>query len=167
MTTSRISGLASLNTSNGTQNMSRGESGRSLRARVARRLMFPIDLDIYKCVAEDIITDEVILTDERMGHIIYRRGQEFYDMFHRLFGTVLSNPDYIFKYDSTNTVIVCKQFVEHEKTVNIVLRLVVEGDNPKYKNSILTAIGENNRLFEQRLRNNTSIYAKKNLGKTE
>ena len=126
-----------------------------------------IDLDIYKCVTEDIITDEVILTDERMGHIIDRRGQEFYDKFHGLLGTVLSDPDYIFKDDVPNTAIVCKRFVEHEKTVNIVLRLVVEGDNPNYKNSILTIIGENNRRFEQRLRNNTPIYVKKNLDKTE
>lgn len=126
-----------------------------------------IDLNIFKCVTEDITTDEVIITDERMEHIIDRRGQEFYDKYHRLFGTILSDPDYIFKDDSPNTAIVCKQFVEHEKTVNIVLRLAVEGDNPNYKNSILTVIGENNRRFEQRLRNNNPIYVKKNLDKTE
>ena len=126
-----------------------------------------INLDIFKCVSDDILTDEVILTDERMGHIIDRRGQEFYDKYHRLFGTILSDPDYIFKDAPTNTAIVCKRFFEHEKNVNIVLRLVVEGDNPNYKNSILTVIGENNRRFEQRLRNNTPIYVKKNLDKTE
>lgn len=28
-----------------------------------------IDRDIYKCVTEDIVADEVILTDERIQHI--------------------------------------------------------------------------------------------------
>ncbi len=28
-----------------------------------------IDIEIYKCVAEDIVTDEVIITDERIQHI--------------------------------------------------------------------------------------------------
>lgn len=37
-----------------------------------------IDRNIYKCVTEDIVTDEVIITDERIAHIIQRRGQDFY-----------------------------------------------------------------------------------------
>ncbi|RKI78934.1 hypothetical protein D7V90_16685 [bacterium 1xD42-87] len=36
-----------------------------------------INRDIYKCVTEDIVTDEVIITDERIAHIIQRRGKTF------------------------------------------------------------------------------------------
>lgn len=28
-----------------------------------------IDREIYKCITKDIVTDEVIITDERIGHI--------------------------------------------------------------------------------------------------
>jgi hypothetical protein len=42
----------------------------------------------------------------------------------------------------------------------LVLRLAVEGDNFDYKNSIITAIKENEKRFAQRLRNNTPIYKK-------
>ena len=31
-------------------------------------------------------------------------------------------------------------------------------DNPEYKNSIITAIGESEKRFAQRLRNNTALY---------
>jgi len=40
---------------------------------------------------------------------------------------------------------------------------VVEGDDPSYKKSILTVVGENDKRFEQRLRNSTPIYKKKNI----
>ena len=56
-----------------------------------------IDIEIYKCVAEDIVTDEVIITDERIGHIRERRGEEFYNGYCGLFEEILREPDYIFK----------------------------------------------------------------------
>ena len=32
-------------------------------------LIGKIDKNIYKCITEDIVTDEVIITDERIRHI--------------------------------------------------------------------------------------------------
>ena len=55
---------------------------------------------------------------------------------------------------------VCKRIVENEKYINLVLRIVIETDNPEYKNSIITAIGESEKRFAQRLRNNTALYKK-------
>lgn len=40
----------------------------------------------------------------------------------------------------------------------MVLRLAVEGENQEYKNSIITAIKENDKRFLQRLRNNEPVY---------
>ena len=54
-----------------------------------------IELSIYKAIAEKtIITNEVIITDNRIAHIIERRGQEFYDKYHVYFSSILSDPDY-------------------------------------------------------------------------
>lgn len=125
-----------------------------------------IDVDKYKNVTDKkILTDEVIITDNRIEHIIERRGQQFYDEFHDYFAEIIKDPDYIFKDEKVDTAVVSKTFVHKGKTVNIVLRLVVEGDDPNYKNSIITAIGENEKRFAQRLRNNTPVYRK--LDKTE
>ena len=120
-----------------------------------------IDIEKYQIITDKkIITDDVVLTDNRIEHIIERRGQEFYDEYRPFFGDILSDPDFIFKDSRENTALVSKRFFNNGTTVNIVLKLVVEGDNPNYKNSIITAIKESNKRFEQRLRNNTPLYKK-------
>lgn len=120
-----------------------------------------IDVEKFETIANGrILTDEVIITDNRIEHIIERRGQQFYDDFNGYFPEIIEDPDYIFKDDMDNTAIVSKSYSHKGKTVNLVLRLVVEGENPSYKNSILTAIGENEKRFAQRLRNNAPVYEK-------
>ena len=111
-----------------------------------------INREIYKCITDDIVTDEVIITDERIHRIIDRRGKEFYEKYGDKFISILQEPDFIFK-DKENTALVCKEFEINNKYVNLVLRLVVSTDNPEYKNSIITAVGESMKRFEQRLRN--------------
>ena len=116
-----------------------------------------IDKDIFKCVTDDILTDEVIIAEERIEHIVQRRGLEFYDKYGKRFGEIIETPDYIFK-DKENTALVCKTFLEDGKVINLVLRIVVSRDNPEYKNSIITAVGESIKRFQQRLRNNVPLY---------
>ena len=117
-----------------------------------------IDREIYKCITDDIRTDEVIITDERIEHIRERRGDEFYARYSSLFDEILRTPDYIFREKRVHTALVCKGIVEDEKYVNLVLRIAIETDNPEYKNSIITAIGESEKRFAQRLRNNIVLY---------
>ena len=125
-----------------------------------------INKNIYQEVIKaKIITDEVIITDNRIQHIIDRRGQEFYDEYNQYFSEIISNPDYIFKDNALNTVIVTKSFKQNNTNVNLIVKLVIEGDDNGYKNSIITAIKENNKRFEQRLRNNNPSYI--NIDKSE
>lgn len=119
-----------------------------------------IDIEKYRCITEDIATDEVIITDERIQHILKRRGEDFWEKYGQYFSLILSDPDYIFPDDRLNTAVVCKVIGEGEDAINLILRLVVKEDNPTYKNSILTAIRENKKRFAQRLRNNTPLYKK-------
>lgn len=116
-----------------------------------------IDREIYKCITEEIVTDEVIITDERIQHIIERRGKEFYEKYGDKFINILQAPDFIFQ-DKQNTALVCKEFKVDNKYVNLALKLVVSTDNPDYKNSIITAVGESTKRFKQRLRNNEPLY---------
>ena len=120
-----------------------------------------IDIELYQKIADSkIITNEVIITEDRIQHIIQRRGKAFYDEYHEYFADILADPDYIFKDERDNTALVCKTIQEKGNSVNLVLRLAVEGENPAYKNSIITAIKENNKRFTQRLRNNQPVYQK-------
>lgn len=120
-----------------------------------------IDISKYKNVTDKrILTNEVIITDNRIEHIIQRRGQSFYDEYHKYFGQIVKDPDYIFKDTKEDTAIVSKGIVHKGKTVNIVLRLAVEGNDPTFKNSIITAVVESEKRFAQRLRNNDPIYKK-------
>ncbi len=119
-----------------------------------------IDIEKYRCIARDITTDEVIITSERVQHIKDRRGDGFLEKYERYFSDVVSEPDYIFADERPNTAIACKTIGEGKESLNLVLRIVVKSDNPEYKNSILTAIRENEKRFAQRLRNNVPVYVK-------
>lgn len=119
-----------------------------------------IDVNIYKSISDKIISDEVIITDERIQHIIDRRGRDFYDAYHAYFVEIINEPDYIFRDERKNSALVCKTFYHQGVSVNLAVRLVVEGDNPQFKNSVITAIKENQKRFEQRLRNNKPIYCR-------
>ena len=79
-----------------------------------------IDIEKYQgVVSENIITDDVVLTNNRMEHIIERRGRDFYDEYRPLFGDIVSDPDYIFKDTRENTALVCKCFF-----LNIIMTII-------------------------------------------
>lgn len=119
-----------------------------------------IDIEIYRCISSHIVTDEVILTNERAQHIQQRRENGFLTKYEKYFPQVLADPDYIFPDDRPNTALVCKTIEAEGASINLVLRLAVEGDDPSYKNSILTAIRESKKRFSQRLRNHSPIFKK-------
>lgn len=118
-----------------------------------------IKKEIYQHISDkEILSDDVIITDDRIQHIIERRGQDFYNKYKAVFPDIVSDPDYVFKDKMPNTAIASKIFEDENSSVNIVLRLIVEGENKEYKNSIITAIQESNKRFKQRIRNNDILY---------
>lgn len=120
-----------------------------------------LDKEKYSQISPNIISDEVILTNNRIEHIKERRGEKFFEEYSPYFGDIVKDPDYIFSDSKDNTAVACKTIFENGESVNIVVRLAVEGDDPTYKNSIITAIKESKKRFAQRLRNNTPVYTKK------
>ena len=120
-----------------------------------------IDIAIYQRVSNKaILTDEVVLTNNRMEHIKERRGLSFYETYRPFFSEIIRDPDYVFPDKRPYSVIVSKAFPKDGSIVNIIIRLVVESDNPKFKNSIITAIELGEERFEQFLRNNEPVYKK-------
>ena len=65
-----------------------------------------IDRDIYKCITEDIVTDEVIITDNQMQHILDRHPEAYKEVINYL-SDIIREPDFIIedKHDNTGLVI--------------------------------------------------------------
>lgn len=116
-----------------------------------------INRDIYKCVTEDIITDEVIVTDERIQHIKERHPND-YERFYSYLPEIIANPDYIIKANKPDTATVLKEIIDNGEKFQLVLRLVTSKDKPEFKNSIITFLKINERTWNKYLRNKEILY---------
>ena len=101
-----------------------------------------LDIEKYRKVTDKmILTDDGIITENHIQHIIERRGRDFYNKYAGKFPEIIEGPDYIFKDKSADTSIVYKTFIEDNgSSVNVVIRLAVEGDDSVYKNSVITVM---------------------------
>ena len=96
-----------------------------------------IDRDIYKCITEEIVTDEVIITDERIQHIKERHPND-YERFYSYIPEIINDPDFIIEANKPNTAVILKEIEERGEKFKLVLRIKVQGDPEEYKNSIMT-----------------------------
>lgn len=121
-----------------------------------------IDIEKYKdVVIGEIRSDVLVLTDNQCEHIIKRRGESFYAKYHKYFHVIAEDPDFIFADSShENTAIACKSFEEGSKSINLVIKLAIVGDDIELENSIITAVVENEKRYRQRLRNKIPLYKK-------
>lgn len=116
-----------------------------------------IDLKIYKCITEDIKSNEVIITDERIQHIKDRHPND-YERYCGYMREIVSNPDYIIEANKTNTALLLKSFSEDSEQFKTILRLVTPSDNPEFKNSIITFMKINEKEWQRLLRNKKILY---------
>ena len=119
-----------------------------------------INKEIYKCVAENIVTDDVIITSERIGHIKERHPND-YERYYEYLKEIVEEPDYIIETSKPNTALVLKDIVESdEKHFKTVLRLVTSSDNLGLKNSIITFMKINEKEWNRLIRNKKILYKK-------
>ncbi len=118
-----------------------------------------IDKNIYKCVTEDIVTDEVIITDERIAHIKERHPND-YERFCSYIPEIISNPDYIIASNKPNTATVLKQITNNGEKFQLILRIITSKDNVDFKNSVITFLNINERTWNKYLRNKEILYKK-------
>lgn len=119
-----------------------------------------IDKNIYKCITEDIVTDEVIMTDERIKHIKERHPND-YERYYEYMKEIVEQPDYIIEANKPNTALILKEIkVSEEKQFKTILRLTTSTDNPGFKNSIITFMKINNKEWNRLLRNKQILYKK-------
>lgn len=118
-----------------------------------------IDRDIYKCITEDIVTDEVIITDERINHIKERHPYD-YERYYFYLKEVIEKPDYILCGNKPNSALILKEFLEGKEQFKTILRLITPSDDSSFKNSIITFMKINNKEWERLLRNKETLYKK-------
>ena len=118
-----------------------------------------INKEIYRCITEDILTDEVVITNNQIQHIMDRHPND-YERFSSYFGEIVKNPDYIIEANNPNTALLLKEIRENSEVFKTVLRLVTSKDNPNYKNSIITFMKIDEKEWNRLLRNKTILYKK-------
>lgn len=94
-------------------------------------------MSIYKCISNEYVTDEVIITEKQLLYI-QEKHPEAYDNTIGYIIYILEQPDYIIKDTHPNTGLVIKQIMSCEKHLLLVLR-VCTSCNKGYKNSIITS----------------------------
>ena len=118
-----------------------------------------IDKNLYNKITGGIITEDVIVTDERIKHINNGRGAEFYEKYSKYFADVIANPDIIFE-DKKNTFSVVKRIDDDVKHLNLILRIATPDIDAGFKNSIITAIGIGDKRLENYKKNKKTLYKK-------
>ena len=122
-------------------------------------LVGKIDRDIYSCITEDIVTEDVIITEERIEHIKERHPND-YERFYCYLPEIISSPDYIVEANKPNTAVILKEVGEQGERFKLVLRIKVQGDPQEYKNSIMTFWYIGNATWRKILKNKTILYKK-------
>jgi len=116
-----------------------------------------INPDIYKGVAKDILTKDVIITKERIKHIMSNHPND-YERFYNYFSEIVENPDFIIESRKPNTALILKEIQCDNIKFKTVLRLIVAGENTDYKNSIITFMKIDDKEWNRLLRNKKIIY---------
>ena len=118
-----------------------------------------LDIEKYRCVSENITTDEVIITDERIQHIKERHPNDF-ERYERYLAEIVEDPDYILESAWPHTAFLLKEVCDVDERFQMILRLKVTGDPEGYKNSIITFLMVSEKKWDKYLRNKMILYKK-------
>ena len=116
-----------------------------------------IKKNIYKCVSSDIITDEIIITEKQIEHIKHRHPND-YERFSMYFEEIVSEPDYIIEANKPNSALVLKEIQSEDEKFKTVVRIATSGDNPDFKNSIITFMKIDDKEWNRIIRNKKILY---------
>ena len=109
-----------------------------------------------------VITDEVILTNERLNQHILIKHREEYEQLKPYLKDIVENPDIIMddnRYE--DTIILLKKVPEIHKNGRIVIKIAVAKDERHPKNSIITLMMLNERTWKQTIKNRGNIIFEK------
>lgn len=107
---------------------------------------------------EKIQTEETIVTEERLKHIMEHHPNDF-DLFIKYGKEILQNPDLVLKdVKNEGTIFMIRRL--KDTNLNMVVRVVLETDNPERKNSVMTFYRIRNKNLEKLMIKNIFLYSK-------
>jgi len=118
-----------------------------------------LDRDIYRCVSDDITTDEVIITEERIQHIQERHPNDW-ERFVEYIPQIVADPDYIIEANKPNTAVILKKIEANGEKFKLILRLKIKSDPAEYKNSIMSFWYIGDTTWKKNLKNKKILYKK-------
>ena len=118
-----------------------------------------INRNIYKCITDDIVTEDVIITDERISHIKERHPND-YERYYAYLLDIIRDPDYILEANKPKTAFVLKEIFDGNEKFQLILRLITSDDNVNYSNSIITFLKVSDKKWNKYLRNKRILYKK-------
>ena len=106
-----------------------------------------------------IVTEEVILTLERIEHVKTKHKNQYYEIEPYL-GDIITNPDYILKErEHEDTIILLKEVVCNKLKVKMIVRLATSNIEGR-KNSIITFWKIRERDYRKPIQNSEILYKK-------
>ncbi|MBO6178607.1 MAG: hypothetical protein J6O04_05510 [Selenomonadaceae bacterium] len=117
-----------------------------------------INKALYSCITDDITTDEVIITDERIQHIKDHHPKD-YERFAGYMTEIIAHPDYILAANLPNTAFILKRIEDNRELFELILRLKIKNDPADYKNSVITFLRIKQKKWDKYLRNKKILYS--------
>lgn len=115
-------------------------------------------LGIYE---SKLITEEVILTDERLYEHILLFHEEEYKQLKPYIKSIIEEPDYIVEDNRhDDTMIYLKEIDDIGKNGRVVIKLALGKNKEHNKNSIITLMKLNKRTWNQTIKNRGNIIWK-------
>ena len=116
-----------------------------------------IEVEIFRVVSDKIRTDEVVITDERIGHIKDHHPND-YEQYSQYISQMVEHPQYILEDKRPNTAVILQEFTEENKRFRLIMKLAVECDDLFKKNTVITFMRINEKTFKKYLRNKKILY---------
>lgn len=115
-----------------------------------------IDIEKFKDISNNIITDEVVLTSERLNHILEKHKEDF-EMYFNILDKVVETPDYILKDRKNEDTAMVIKHIENTN-INVIIRLAVRNDEIHLKNSIMTLYRIRDKNLHKLIEKNKCVY---------
>lgn len=116
-----------------------------------------IDKELFRCVSENITTDEVIITDERVQHIKERHPGD-YERYFEYLTRIVENPDYILEANKPDSALLLKHIEDNGKNYKLILRLKTSHDPEGFKNSVITFQKVEDRRYTRYTKSEKVLY---------
>lgn len=116
-----------------------------------------INIERFRCITDDISTSEVIITEERIRHIMERHPGD-YEKISPYLQAALDDPDYILADKNPTTALILKTVEEDGLRIQMVLRLHTSTDAEGFKNSVISTWEISESRWNNYLRNKNILY---------